>query len=64
MNPAKPTRLPVERIPYTPESGGLGGGDGRRVHRHELRIPGLGFMPNKVRNHFIASVGEFIGTCE
>lgn len=28
----------------------------------EMRIPGLGFMPNKVRNHFVAMVGEFIGT--
>ena len=28
----------------------------------ELRLPGIGFLPNKVRNHFIAMVGEFIGT--
>lgn len=30
--------------------------------RHELRLPGIGFLPNKVRNHFIAMVGEFCGT--
>ena len=29
---------------------------------NELRIPGLGFLPNRVRNHFVAMVGEFIGT--
>jgi len=28
----------------------------------ELRIPFIGFLPNKVRNHFVAMVGEFIGT--
>lgn len=26
------------------------------------RIPGLGFLPNRARNHLIALVGEFIGT--
>ena len=26
------------------------------------RIPFLGFLPNKMRNHLIALVGEFIGT--
>lgn len=26
------------------------------------RIPGLGFLPNRLRNHLIALVGEFIGT--
>ena len=26
------------------------------------RIPGIGFMPNRARNHFIALLGEFIGT--
>ena len=30
--------------------------------KHELRVPFLGFLPNKIRNHFIAMVGEFIGT--
>ncbi|KAF1817842.1 aquaporin-like protein, partial [Dissoconium aciculare CBS 342.82] len=30
--------------------------------KKEMRIPGLGFLPNKFRNHFIAMVGEFIGT--
>jgi len=25
-------------------------------HLKEHRIPGLGFLPNKTRNHFIASV--------
>ncbi len=28
----------------------------------EHRIPGIGYLPNKVRNHFIAMVGEFCGT--
>lgn len=26
------------------------------------RIPGLGWLPNSVRNHFIAMLGEFVGT--
>ena len=26
------------------------------------RIPLLGFLPNRVRNHFIAMAGEFVGT--
>jgi aquaporin related protein len=30
--------------------------------KNEKRIPGIGFLPNKVRNHFIAMVGEFCGT--
>lgn len=30
--------------------------------KNELRVPFLGFLPNKVRNHFIAMTGEFIGT--
>ena len=30
--------------------------------RKELRLPGIGFLPNRVRNHFVAMVGEFIGT--
>jgi len=64
MNPiGAPSRLPVEPRPYTPDSeSGFRAGDGRKIHKHELRIPGLGFLPNKLRNHFIASVGEFIGT--
>lgn len=28
----------------------------------ELRLPFVGFLPNEIRNHFIAMVGEFIGT--
>ena len=31
-------------------------------NKNELRLPGVGFLPNKVRNHFIAMVGEFLGT--
>lgn len=27
----------------------------------ERRLPGFGWLPNKVRNHFIAWVGEFVG---
>ena len=30
--------------------------------KKELRLPFVGFLPNKVRNHFIAMVGEFCGT--
>ncbi|KAK0334551.1 Aquaporin-1 [Friedmanniomyces endolithicus] len=30
--------------------------------RRELRVPCFGFLPNKVRNHFIAMVGELVGT--
>lgn len=28
----------------------------------EMKLPGIGFLPNKVRNHFVAMVGEFLGT--
>ncbi|KAK3710704.1 Aquaporin-1 [Vermiconidia calcicola] len=28
----------------------------------ELRLPLIGFMPNKIRNHFVAAAGEFVGT--
>ncbi|EGP82554.1 uncharacterized protein MYCGRDRAFT_77797 [Zymoseptoria tritici IPO323] len=38
------------------------GNSHKPTHRNELRIPFLGFLPNKTRNHFIAMVGEFIGT--
>ena len=31
-------------------------------NRKEKRLPFIGFLPNKVRNHFIAMVGEFCGT--
>ena len=30
--------------------------------RKELRLPLIGFLPNKIRNHFIAMAGEFAGT--
>lgn len=30
--------------------------------KNELRLPGIGFLPNKARNHFVAFLGEFIGT--
>lgn len=30
--------------------------------RKSLRFPGLSFLPNKPRNHFIAFLGEFVGT--
>lgn len=29
---------------------------------NELRLPLVGFLPNKIRNHFVASIGEFTGT--
>ncbi|KAK5002640.1 Aquaporin-1 [Cryomyces antarcticus] len=28
----------------------------------EQRLPGFGWLPNKIRNHFIAMMGEFAGT--
>ena len=31
-------------------------------NRNELSVPGIGFMPNRIRNHFVAMVGEFLGT--
>lgn len=37
-------------------------GETTNENRNELRVPGIGFLPNKVRNHFIAMVGEFLGT--
>jgi aquaporin rerated protein, other eukaryote len=30
--------------------------------RKELRLPCIGFLPNKPRNHFIAFLGEYVGT--
>ncbi|KAK5109577.1 hypothetical protein LTR62_006928 [Meristemomyces frigidus] len=44
-------RMPVPGIEHNPDKG----------HK-ELRFPGLGFMPNKLRNSFIAMMGEFVGT--
>lgn len=29
---------------------------------HEQRLPGLGWLPIKVKNLFIAALGEFVGT--
>lgn len=31
-------------------------------NKKELRLPFIGFLPNKIRNHFIAASGEFVGT--
>lgn len=31
-------------------------------HPTERRLRGFGWLPNTVRNHFIAMVGEFVGT--
>jgi aquaporin related protein len=31
-------------------------------NKKEHRLPLIGFLPNRVRNHFIAMVGEFCGT--
>ena len=31
-------------------------------NKNELQVPGIGFLPNRVRNHFVAMVGEFLGT--
>ncbi|KAK4964887.1 Aquaporin-1, partial [Elasticomyces elasticus] len=28
----------------------------------EKRLPGFGWLPNRIRNHFIAMMGEFVGT--
>ncbi|THZ73876.1 aquaporin-like protein [Aureobasidium pullulans] len=34
----------------------------RENTHHENRLAGFGWLPNRVRNHFIAIVGEFVGT--
>lgn len=34
----------------------------RDTNKNELRVPFLGFLPNRARNHLIAMIGEFIGT--
>ncbi|CAD0054927.1 unnamed protein product [Aureobasidium pullulans] len=34
----------------------------RESTHHEHRLAGFSWLPNKVRNHFIAIVGEFVGT--
>lgn len=44
-------QLPFMKRRETPQPG-----------KNELRVPLFGFLPNKIRNHFIAMVGEFIGT--
>lgn len=31
-------------------------------YRGELYLPYVGYLPNKARNHFIAAIGEFVGT--
>lgn len=34
-----------------------------RTHgKKELHIPCVGYLPNKIRNHFVAMAGEFVGT--
>ncbi|QIX01521.1 hypothetical protein AMS68_007038 [Peltaster fructicola] len=30
--------------------------------KRELHVPVVGYLPNRVRNHFVAMVGEFVGT--
>ncbi|KAK4540610.1 hypothetical protein LTR36_009040 [Oleoguttula mirabilis] len=35
---------------------------GLNNEKKELRLPLVGFLPNRVRNHFIAMMGEFAGT--
>ena len=56
MNIAEPSKnfmqLPFMKRPATQKS----------ENNKELRLPGIGFLPNKIRNHFVAMVGEFIGT--
>ncbi|KAK4495449.1 hypothetical protein PRZ48_013780 [Zasmidium cellare] len=34
----------------------------KKSDKNELRVPFLGFIPNKPRNHLVAMIGEFIGT--
>lgn len=31
-------------------------------NKKERRLPLIGYMPNRLRNHFVAMVGEFVGT--
>ena len=49
---SKGVQLPFMKRRDTPSAPG----------KNELSLPGVGFLPNKVRNHFIAMVGEFLGT--
>jgi aquaporin related protein len=60
MNITEPTgfRLPGTKIKDPLENGSQRDGHARQY----MHVPGLGFFPNKFRNHFIAMVGEFIGT--
>ncbi|KAM0713558.1 hypothetical protein Q7P37_010520 [Cladosporium fusiforme] len=30
--------------------------------KNELHLPLVGYLPNRVRNHFVAMIGEFVGT--
>jgi aquaporin related protein len=60
MNITEPTGF---RLPGTKIKGPLDNDNQRDGHAKQyMRVPGLGFLPNKFRNHFIAMVGEFIGT--
>ncbi|EKG20443.1 Major intrinsic protein [Macrophomina phaseolina MS6] len=36
--------------------------ESQRPATRDRRLRGIGWMPNKVRNHFIAMLGEFVGT--
>ncbi|KAL1301440.1 hypothetical protein AAFC00_005693 [Neodothiora populina] len=36
--------------------------DPSAVPTHEKRLPGFEWLPNRIRNHFVAMVGEFVGT--
>lgn len=40
----------------------MGNNDNSDSEPKELRLPLIGFLPNKLRNHFIALIGEFVGT--
>lgn len=30
--------------------------------KNQMYIPGIGYIPNNIRNHFVAFIGEFFGT--
>jgi aquaporin related protein len=60
MNITEPTGF---RLPGSKTKTNLENDTQRDGHAKQyMRIPGMGFLPNKFRNHFIAMVGEFIGT--
>ncbi|KAK5163350.1 Aquaporin-1 [Saxophila tyrrhenica] len=61
MNIDKPSSNFIQ-LPFMKrkETAGNSGNDNADKKQHKL--PFIGFLPNRLRNHFIAMVGEFVGT--